>query len=206
MYRMFLVVSAALAILSCKSYSKYPIDAQHNVELDTNILGTWKAVEDTDKMDYILVQSNYEVYPDARDKGSPMYTKYENCYILTRTSNSGQNLNFEKWPAYFSQIGNERFLNMTYRYTPFSKNTGADPDHREEGYFFVRIIHLNSKCDTMVTSVVADTTLKFLENSIQVRERISRNLYSPSFYRDTLHFYRVSKNHSSPKRSNWPCK
>ena len=49
----------------------------------------------------------------------------------------------------------------------------------------------------MTVSTVADTTLKYLVNSAEVRSRISYKMKEPSFYKDTLHLYKVSNYHAS---------
>lgn len=49
-------------IISCKSISKYTIDDKPLVKTDSSLYGIWKAVEDTDKANYILVQSPYDLF------------------------------------------------------------------------------------------------------------------------------------------------
>ena len=181
--------------ISCKNISRYSIDKSPLIKIDTSFLGIWKAVEDTNRMDYILVQNFDDVY-------SRVESKYKNDtyafkasktkefdYYITRMNHSGINPFYQQWSAFLSNVGKERILNITYH------------DDKNEGYIFIRLIKMNGKKDTLTTTVIADTTLKYLKNSQQVKERVMKNIYKPSFYSDTLHFYKVSNYHLSINES-----
>ena len=57
----------AACIGGCKSYAKYAIDKAGEVKIDSSLLGSWKAVEDTDKANFILVQSSYDMFRPAQE-------------------------------------------------------------------------------------------------------------------------------------------
>ncbi len=60
LYIPLLLIGAVIG--SCKSYSKYMIDEHPVVKIDSGLLGIWKAVEDTNKKDYMLLQSRYDLF------------------------------------------------------------------------------------------------------------------------------------------------
>lgn len=230
MYRMFLVVSAALAILSCKSYSKYPIDAKASIKPARELLGIWKAIEDTNKFDFILVQNSEDVFKDFQRKfekyksgGSQDKKIYDDAYnvylihkdhylYLTRMMDSGRSSSYRQFRSFFSTVGNQEYLNIEYRYSTgfgdIEHKNGAD----EAGYLFFRILKTNPSFDTITLAVISDTTLKQLKNSSEVRRRIANNIHVKTFYGDTLVFYKVSGYHASldravieanPKKKKW---
>ena len=57
-----IVIALIVSIVACKSYSKYTIDDHAIVRSDSGLFGIWKAVEDTDKANFILVQSPYDLF------------------------------------------------------------------------------------------------------------------------------------------------
>ena len=187
-----LLLFALLAIAgSCKSIAYSPIDAEPNIIIDTNLCGIWKAVEDTNKADYVLIQNFYEAHEKIlgyMTKDAMKYRNYE--YYMTRMNNNGTNPYYQEWRSYLSTIGSIRFLNVTYW-------NELDNGKRENGYFFTRIIRFNNTHDTVVTAIVADTTMKRFTTSAQVRSYIEKNAAKPFFYSDTLHFYKVSSYHAS---------
>lgn len=211
---LLLLASVSFLATGCKSYSLYSIDEDPSVKIDEGLLGIWKAVEDTNKKDYILIQRHYDLhgnFDDTHDKSSmspEMYAtrkkgfedknKYE--YYFTRMASNGINPLYENWPVFISEVMGMRFLNIQYRNLVI-ENGRWQRDKDEEGYFFVRLIRMNKSKDTLTTCIVADKSMKLLPNSETVRERITKNLKNPKFYSDTLHFYKVSGFHADLKES-----
>ena len=197
----------------CKSYSKYPIDEKPLVKIDTNLLGIWKVVEDTNKKDYILVQTRDNDHPQnhgkrKEEKKEGYFMNNERCYYVTRVDADGRNPHYYFWGVFLSTVGREMYFNVSYLYQPLPVKSTAPPDPKEwyaretysvadeeSGYFFVHIINISH--NSMTTAVVADTTLKYLTSAKEVRNRIEKNLNNPGFYSDTLHFYKVSSYHES---------
>jgi len=203
-----LLLACAAAFASCRNYSRFPIDENPRINSDNNLLGIWKAVEDTNKLDYILVQNATDLYGITSDKvaneelsaagkrkmvaaNSNLLRQTSRFYYLTRQENDGTNPHYFQWHSYLSKIGNVRFLNVAYRNVEKEAKDGT----REEGYFFVKVIKLTQ--DSLVTAIVADPTLRFLKNTSEVRSRIAKHLNNPYYYSDTLHFYKVSNYHAS---------
>lgn len=69
---LILIVLCGALLAGCRSYSKYPIDDRPLEKLDTSLLGIWKivgkdkkllwaAIKDTDKANFILVQSSQDL-------------------------------------------------------------------------------------------------------------------------------------------------
>jgi len=208
-------------IVGCKSYSKYTIDEKPLIKIDTGLLGVWKAVEEPDKKNFILIQNNYDVMEqnhqamsrfDSADmeysiratygNNYPYYNEIKNCsYFITDMDMHGQRRYYQQFYGFLSGIGASMFLNETYNYVP----KGADGNYRSndgvKGYFFIRLLKVNAKHDRITTAIVADTTLKYLRNSAEVRSRIEKNINNPAFYSDTLHWYKVSSYHESLNES-----
>ncbi len=194
-----IVLFAAAVILmtleiKCKSFSKYRIDEKPEIKIDSSLFGIWKAVEDTDKANYILVQSHSDIVAGTGSTDSSFYNTY--FYYFTYMSRHGTNRRYEKFNAFLSKVENVNFLNIVYSYTP---HVGGEfkIEQTEEGYLFVRLIYLNHTKDSLITTIVADTTLKYLAGTDMVRKQIRDKLNAPAFYADTMHFYKVSNYHSS---------
>lgn len=46
-----------LLLVGCRNYSRYALDDKPTVKLDSSLCGIWKCAEDTDKSNFILVQT-----------------------------------------------------------------------------------------------------------------------------------------------------
>ncbi len=233
-YMMAILIAASIA--GCKSYAKFTIDKDPELKTDSMWLGTWKAVEDTDSHNFILIQSPYDLFQSqakwhnmdtaerrkylkkefaddttrlnfvlnsVNNHEAMYYEAYDRFmkengwnYYTTYFNRHGKNPLYQQWINYFSEINGKRFLNFEYRYVPSFYGGPADAKS-VEGYFFVRIISMNATYDTLTTAIVADSTLKYLKNSGEIRNRIARNVDNPAFYSDTVHFYRVNYYHAS---------
>ena len=160
-------ILAALFIFSigCKSVARYPIDDPSTANLDDRILGRWKFEEDTNKNNF------YEVIrrqPYAMDR-----------YHVKLWDRGGTNPTYEA-NMHFSKIGDARFINVPYFEKGFT----------HMGFFFLKILEVNADFTKMTTATVHDTTLWEL-NQAGVKQRITRNVNNPSYYYDTVHFYKV---------------
>lgn len=203
-----------LSLAGCASYSPYAIDDKWMVPVNDDITGIWKAIEDSNKKDYILVQRSADLLQELLDKKIDSFdiatfgeetTKEivasatrdlqaqvaENrAYFLTRFGYNGTSANYQQWHAYMSEVGGVRFLNVQYR----NAEKEIKGEMAEHGFFFLRMLKVSK--DTIITALVADTTLKDLKSAASVRERITAHLNDNRFYSDTLHFYLVNKTHS----------
>ena len=183
------------ALCSCKNFSPYAIDEHPLVKIDTNLLGIWKAVEDTNKKDFILVQNFTDVARNLNEsfKKEAAYIanqkKEKFTYFITRFDNDGTNPHFQQFHCFISLIKGQKFLNIEY-----------EIGSADSGFLFERIIKINKSFDTITTAIIADTTMRELHNSVEVRKRIEQNINKPSFYSDTLHFYRVNNYHADIRK------
>ena len=92
----FIILS--LCLVCCKNISFYPIDTKPSIKVDTNLYGIWKAVEDTDKANYIKVE------------GVPDFSRRDYYYYFTRVDHHGTNRHFDHFPVFTSNIDGNFFL------------------------------------------------------------------------------------------------
>ncbi len=210
----FLLVTSGIYFGGCRGYSKYTIDEKPQLIIDTSLLGIWKAIEDTDKADYILVQTSHDVfhrtvtkYPEYSRSDAPFMDYKENknqYYFITRMDHHGINPHYQQWNAFTSYVNNATFLNIKYVYSPSAYLTPGSPvntDGDEEGYLLVRVLNINPTKNRITTATVADTFMKHIKSSKEVRAYVEKNLDNPAFYSDTFHFYKVSNYHESLNES-----
>lgn len=93
MNRLFssLALVTIILLASCKGYSRFPISEKGTVKVEENMFGIWKAVGDTNKMNYILVQSDddahYYLSEIRRDYGSVQrWNEHIDSMSWTRTN------------------------------------------------------------------------------------------------------------------------
>ena len=196
-YMLVLLIGSAFG---CKSVSKYTIDSKPLIKIDTGLLGIWKAKEDTDVSNYILVQNNYDVKHNLEEYKFGTYGIYDNCYYITYFNTHGKNPRYLQFNSFLSEVRKNKFLNVSYEYVPY-RNDHFFRNEEVKGYFFVRLINVNASYDAMTIAIIADTTLKYLKNSKEVRTRITNNINKSTFYSDTLHFHKVSSYHLSLRES-----
>jgi hypothetical protein len=60
LFAILILVVGCSVVSSCRSYSKYAIDKRPRVAIDSGLLGIWKTAADTQKGNYILIQSAYD--------------------------------------------------------------------------------------------------------------------------------------------------
>ncbi len=193
-----IVIAGIIVFSGCKNVARYTIDEKPVVKIDKNLLGIWKAAEDTDKNSIIFVQTSEDMInrfksrytnPDHDTMFQSIYDETINAhkknkdyvYYITYLRYGG--LYYQEWSTFLSKINNETFLNIGRLNGPL------------HGFAFVRII--STTYDKITVATVADTTLGNLNSTKEVRNRLEKNLYNPAFYKDTLHFYRVSYYHAS---------
>lgn len=209
----FIMSIATIALLSaCNNVSKYAIDDKPVTKTDPTLLGSWRVVEDTDKLNFIFIQQPDDLantlsqkQNDAHHKATvnevfginsndsseqalfeEYITEYRKeqgfKYYITYFNSNGMNPYYQQWDASVSKIGNETFLNFHYHDSAFS------------GFSFVRIISQSKT--SMTVAKVADTTLRQLKSAKEVRYIFERNVHKPSFYKDTMHLYRINEYHA----------
>lgn len=61
----------------------------------------------------------------------------------------------------------------------------------------LRILYESPTNDTFIAAVVTDSALRTVKDSVAFCKKIKDNFDNPSFYSDTLHFYRVNSYHSN---------
>src|SRR4051812_20606044 len=94
------VVFIGLLILSsgCKGYAKYSIDKRPLNKIDTSLLGIWRAAEDTDRRNYIYVETNYDAHDhNSDDYRMGKYKEFEDYYYLTYMNRHGRSKVYEQW-------------------------------------------------------------------------------------------------------------
>jgi len=185
-----------VSVCSCRNVARVAIDSKQVVKLDTNLLGIWKAAEDTNKKDFIFIQScfdaNENVWPYLTDSVKKL-KDYE-CYI-TRMDNGGHNPHYEQWGCFLSKVGSFTFLNVPYRNDNLKWSERKSTTNLYEGFCFVRLVFISKGYDTITTAYVSDTTLCRFKTSQELRAYFTKNVTRSSFYCDTLHWYRVSHYH-----------
>ena len=199
-----LLIVALLA--GCETYSKYTIDEKPLIKTDQRLLGIWREIGNSGRVDYMIVQNYNDEFNAAlkRQNNMELFTA-ENYkavegkdydYYITDIDNSKQAAEYNQYTCFTSKIGDVNFINADDNFTPYTTGRGFVRMEEESRYFFTKIA-VNETYDIITLSNVADTTLKKLVNSKQVRHRITANLNNPAFYSDTTRFYKVSNFHSS---------
>jgi len=219
-----IIILALLFCAGCKSYSKYAIDSEPNMGIDTNLLGMWRCVEDTDKTNFIEVQNTHDIYGDVEKRYGSMenylaksveewkegaaqgkWDSTEDRSMLALRWDT-RNKHSLYWITYFDAHGlNPHFEAWDAFLSSVNKKIFLNltylhqvtPGNLEEGYLLVRFIKLTR--DTVTTAIVADKTLKNLKSSKAVRDRVTARLNDKNFYSDTMHFYRIKKFHGAYK-------
>jgi len=157
-------IVAVLFLTSC-SDAKYPIDNTPSIKVDQRLMGTWKAKE---KRGNKLVTDNDVLYMMNKQND------YEYMVILK----TNKKKDAETTTAYLSDVNKSLFLNV------YVKGDTA-------GYSFFRILDIDAKGNKVTVASIADTTMNALTSSAQVRERITKNLNNPLFYKDTVYMFKV---------------
>ncbi len=197
-----IVLTSILPLLfySCKNYSPYAIDERPIVKIDTNLLGMWKRVGDTLSTTYLLVQTLEDNMLDWKNY-SPDSTEWATSKYYYRISYMylGKWKEYEKFPAHVSTVNGSSFLNLYYSdWLDFNRKIDTTPHADKKyiyGYLLLRQISLNKAKDSLAIAMVADTTLHLLTSSAAVRKRVTQHLDDPTFYQDTMRFYKVSNKH-----------
>jgi hypothetical protein len=219
-FQLGLLFVLAVTLGSCQSYSKYTIDGKPLLKVDSRLLGIWKAVEDTNKADYFVVQTSDDLYrsiqryfaahPPGTDTTlswkqaedmlvnsfKELRDKNDFYYYITRMDNNGDNPHFQQWSSFLSRINGATFINIPYRNTPMVNGEYVE-EKTEKGYFFVRILSITEGGNAMTIAAVKDPALRWLESPAEVRSRIASKMKWSVCCSDTLHLYKVSDYHFS---------
>lgn len=191
-----------LSIVGCRNFSNNSIDEVPIAKIDNKLLGIWKAVGDSDKKNYLLIQNSKDIFDHCREESYGIYVskishndyldKTDKYYYLSRISGKNSDYQYKQFPAFLSTIGSSRFLNIEYH-----EPTEIDLSTIQNRYFFVKIIKVNRAVDTIQIAVVADPSLKKLSSSKAVRSMIEKNINKAGYYSDTIRFYKVSNYHAT---------
>jgi len=172
MKNLLLIAFSALVVFlpCCKSVAWYPMDAPSAELMNDKVIGKWRVEEDTDKNNY------FEVARSQRDY----------MYDVTYWNMGGANPVY-KTNLFFSKINNFLFLNVTCW-----KDERADSIYAQEaGYCFEKILKVDPEFTKMTMVTATDTSLAGLNSSLEVFNRVAKNLNVKSFYGDTVHFYKL---------------
>ena len=170
----------------CENAAHYTIDDRPLIKLDTGYLGIWKIKEDTVKGNFIFVETDEDTH-EYKEYSFGSSVSRNNNYYITYFDHGGINPHYQQWTMFISEINNNRLLNI---------GGGAG---MQNSYVFLRILSFNSRHDSIIIATVADTTLKYLRSSSEVRKMIAQKINIPSFYKDTIHLYKVSNYHATLK-------
>jgi len=166
--RLWLPLLLLVGIASgCKNAARFPIAGPDKALLNDRITGRWKFHEDTNTHNLYEILSRRQPYPLDR-------------YHVLFWDQGGAHASYEG-NMYFSKIDSVLFVNVPCRNAARS----------EPGFVFLRILDINDACDEITIAVVGDTTLWQLSSQAEVRGRIASNMNNPSFYSDTLNFYKM---------------
>jgi len=218
-FRFIAIILTISCLIGCKSYSHYPIDTKPMVVIDTNFLGMWRCVEDTDKANFVEVQTVQDLYhmeetkygnidnylvktiDTIRKEKGPKWNPATDPYI-TSIRNDIDNQRYLYYFTYFDAHGiNPHYqqwnahpstVNKT-RFLSFNYHNPYSNNKDDKGWLLVRII--KAAHDTIITAIVADKTLKNLKSSNEVRSRLAQRLNDKHFYSDTMHFYKINGYH-----------
>ncbi len=162
-----MLVFAVVVILSLASCAdaRYPIDNTPSVKVDARLMGGWKVKE---KKGNKMVSTDDMVY---------MINKHNDFEYMLVTK-TGRKKEAETTTAFLSDVNKVQFLNV------YIKGDTA-------GYSFFRILDINEAGNKLTIAGIADTTMRSLTSAEQVRERITKNLNNPAFYRDTAYLFKT---------------
>jgi hypothetical protein len=145
--------------------AQYPIDDPLKENLNDGIRGRWKFEEDTNKNNF------YEI---IREKPYML-----DRYHMKFWDRGGTNPTWEA-NMHFSKIGNTQFINVPY----------FEDNFTHQGFFFLKILEINADFTKITAAVLHDTELWDLTQT-QVKQRITKNIGNPGYYRDIVHFYKM---------------
>lgn len=165
------------------------------------MLGIWKAVEDTNSKNFIVVQDGYSIRHDYKltdSQAKMLFDKQsrDGKYYITYLNREGRYPLYNQWGAVLSDIDGARFLTEEYSYGYLPAEI-VPPGNLKRGYFFIRLVRMNKAQDTLVTAIVADTTLKYCTSAREVGRRMEEYRNKASFYSDTVHWYKINSYHYS---------
>lgn len=160
----WLLIIVVIVFVGCDNIARFPISTKSAQMMDDRIIGDWKFEEDTNSKNFYRVMTGYR--PDE--------------YHIQFFNRGGSNRTYES-NTHFSEIDGIRFLNL-----PCFKG-----DHHNLGYLFIRILETNDSFTKLTAAVVGDTTMMALKSEKAVHKYVTKNMYKPQFYSDTIHLYKV---------------
>ncbi len=168
-YLLIVFLIPVLYLFGCKNVAKYPMDPPSPDFVFDGVIGKWRVEEDTDKNNFIEVT-----------KGRKDYR-----YHVIYWEKGGTNPTLETY-VHFSKLNSDIFLNAL-----------CWDEYREKGYFqqagymFFKVVYMTPDFSKMAFTVVNDTTLGNLQSSLEVFNRVAKNLNNKAYYSDTTHLYKV---------------
>jgi hypothetical protein len=216
MYVMSRFSQFSLAILicilaaSCENYSNYPIDERPGILIDRGMLGIWRNVEEKQQYNFFLIQDYKDVFNPTganilgdESSGEGQYKDYKKFnYYITEADNSAAQTKYMQWTGFVSKVNGATFMNLSESYIQNNEGLDLESGTNQDKYYFLRILSINEGRNIIKAVAVQDSTLKYMKNTTQVRNYIARNLNNPTFYGDTVHFYKISNYHLSLKQAN----
>lgn len=208
----------------CNSFSKYSIDEQPTVKIDTSLCGVWKLVKDSSSKRFIVIQYSGQhiarlqsVTDSDRNATSEefgwefektiernrkielahltRFGAYE--YMIACSNEKGNDIAYSRFTFTLSSIGKYQFINIPCHDVVYDSTDVhlASLKHIAIFYSFAKLLYLNKTNDTFAIAMVKSPQLPYTESNAEVRKLITANIENSSFYSDTLHFYRVSDYH-----------
>lgn len=208
-------ISCAAYLLSgCNGFSNYPLDKEPIVKIDASLLGQWRIVGDIDKDNFITIRKagqwdGDKKFPAMSANATEDIKKHEHHrYYVTYWNDHGKNPLYMDRTAFLSQLSGTTFINLfcrdrptdsieiaalkTYGHTTASiEQLSSAGTKFKDGYCFFKILSVSKTHDSFSVAVVSDPHLKYLKNSTEVKNWVSKNRNSPGFYSDTIRLYRT---------------
>lgn len=164
-----LLLLPVVAFFSCTHVAKYPMDEPMAELVFDGIKGTWKAEEDTDKNNIIVITKATDSYK----------------YDLKYWEKGGTNPKYES-QVHFSKINDALFLNVAcwddLRYNSY---------YQMVGYAFFKVVYATPDFSKMALAHVVDPELEHMTTTLEIFNRMARNLNNKAYYKDTIHLYKV---------------
>ncbi len=125
-----------LFLASCVGYSKFPIMRTPNLKVDENLFGMWKAVGDTNKDNFFLVQSAHDKYYTI-ERARKEYGSIENWMVEFEKGlpEEGRIMDVDTQGRIISMLGREvkDMFNVDYNYyVSYINKRDKKPIYKEE--------------------------------------------------------------------------
>lgn len=170
MNRFLQIFLFSVIFFSCKNVARYPMDEPMSDLVNDKILGKWQAEEDTDKSNIIIITKSSDSFK----------------YDLKYWEHGGTNPTYES-QIFFSKINDALFLNVAC----WDDVRNDKVYYQKVGYMFFKVVYATPDFSKLALTNVADTSLQSTHSTLEVFNKIARNLNNKAYYEDTIHFYKV---------------